>query len=69
MAKAIDAKARLIGAASGMFGFAQMVVAAIVASLATMGQNLVVTSTAVMLGSTLLAHGCLRLAHRRCGRL
>lgn len=64
MAKAIDAKPEFTGAAFGLFGFSQMVIAAIVTNLATLGQDLMVSAITVMLGASLLSMMCFAAVRR-----
>ena len=64
LTRAVSVNPRLIGSASGLYGFCQMAVGAICTSLAGLGSNPALSSAVVLTGASLLGLGCFALALR-----
>ena len=65
LSKVLTVDARHVGAAAGLYGFAQMALGALFTLLVGWGSNPALASSCVLLGAALVGQGCLQFALRR----
>lgn len=65
LSKALMADSQRVGAAAGMYGFAQMALGALFTLMVGWGSNPALAAACVLLGAALLGQGCLQFALRR----
>ncbi|ACM33918.1 multidrug effflux MFS transporter [[Acidovorax] ebreus] len=65
LSKVLTVDARQVGAAAGLYGFAQMALGALFTLLVGWGSNPALASSCVLLGAALVGQGCLQFALRR----